>query len=58
MKFSFKSPSRAKALPADKQAAREQMLRTLPEELLGQIRGGLVAGCHPPNCLCCCGGSS
>lgn len=54
MKFSFKSPPRKKPLSTEERAAREQMLRTLPDELLGHIRGGLVeAGCHPK---CTCGG--
>lgn len=53
MKFSFRSNPKAKELSADKQAQREQLLRALPDELLGHIRGGLAAGCHSK---CTCGG--
>lgn len=55
MKFSFKTPPKTKELSADKRAAREQMLRAMPDELLVHIRGGLQAGCHV-NCTCCTGG--
>ena len=52
----FKSKSGTKELSPEKRAMREQMLQAVPEELLAQIRGGVLAGCHGPNCLCGCGG--
>jgi len=52
-KFSFKAP-RTQVLSVEKRAMREQMLRAVPEELLSQIRGGVLAeGCHVS--VCCCG---
>ncbi|HWN66134.1 MAG TPA: hypothetical protein VNM90_00775 [Haliangium sp.] len=58
MKFSFKSKPGTTELSPEKRAQRARMLQAVPDELLAQIRGGLVAGCHPPNCLCCCGGGT
>jgi hypothetical protein len=51
----FKSTG-TKELSPEKRAMREQMLRAVPEELLAQVRGGVLAGCHGPTCKCGCGG--